>query len=84
MGNIVAAIVVVTGIAIFALPTAILSAAFIEEVQRQKMVICPNYGYHISGDAEAEDGPEGEIFLPREPDPDPEAGAEVFPSRGKA
>ncbi|MDD1703671.1 MAG: ion transporter [Methanoregula sp.] len=64
MGKIVAAIVVVTGIAIFALPTAILSAAFIEEVQRQKMLICPNCGYHISGDAEAEDDPEGENFSP--------------------
>ncbi len=55
MGKIVAGIVVVTGIAIFALPTAILSAAFIEEIQQKKNVICPNCGYRIAGEAGTED-----------------------------
>jgi len=83
MGKIVAAVVVVTGIAIFALPTATLSAAFIGEVQRQKMVICPSCGYYISGGAKAEDDQEEEKSPSREPDPDPEAGAETFPGREK-
>jgi voltage-gated potassium channel len=48
-GKIIGGLAVVTGIAIFALPTAILSAGFIEEIQDRKVVVCPVCGHHISG-----------------------------------
>jgi len=49
LGRFIGAVVVVTGIAIFALPAAILSAGFIEEIQDKKTVICPKCGYRIGG-----------------------------------
>ena len=49
LGRVIGAVVVVTGIAIFALPAAILSAGFIEVIQEKKTVVCPKCGYQISG-----------------------------------
>jgi voltage-gated potassium channel len=51
LGKLVGGVVVVTGIAIFALPAAILSAGFIEEIQEKRVVICPKCGYRIGGSA---------------------------------
>ena len=50
LGRVIGGIVVITGIAIFALPAAILSAGFIEEVQDRKVVICPNCKHRIGGE----------------------------------
>ncbi len=66
LGKVIGGIVVVTGIAIFALPAAILSAGFIEEVQDKKVVICPACGHRIGGNPDPEK--ESEI---REGPPDP-------------
>jgi voltage-gated potassium channel len=49
LGKFIGGLVVVTGIAIFALPAAILSAGFIEEIQEKKVVICPACGHRIGG-----------------------------------
>jgi len=54
LGRFIGAVVVVTGIAIFALPAAILSAGFIEEIQEKKVVICPKCGHRIGGDPKKE------------------------------
>jgi voltage-gated potassium channel len=54
LGRVIGGIVVVTGIAIFALPAAILSAGFIEEIQDKKEVICPACGYRIGGKPDQE------------------------------
>jgi voltage-gated potassium channel len=58
LGKVIGGVVVVTGIAIFALPAAILSAGFIEEIQDKKTVVCPKCGYRIGGnhDHEHEEG----------------------------
>ena len=49
LGKIIGGMAVITGIAIFALPTAILSAGFIEEIQERKVVVCPVCGHRITG-----------------------------------
>jgi voltage-gated potassium channel len=49
LGKAIGGLVVVIGIAIFALPAAILSAGFIEEIQEKKVVICPACGHRIGG-----------------------------------
>ncbi len=54
LGKVIGSVVVITGIAIFALPTAILSAGFIEEMQEKKVVICPVCGHQIGGDQKQE------------------------------
>jgi voltage-gated potassium channel len=51
LGKVIGGVVVVTGIAIFALPAAILSAGFIEEMQDRKVVICPSCGHRIGSEA---------------------------------
>lgn len=55
LGRLIGAVVVVTGIAIFALPAAILSAGFIEEIQSKKTVLCPKCGYKIGGSHDHEE-----------------------------
>jgi voltage-gated potassium channel len=57
-GKIIGGLAVITGIAIFALPTAILSAGFIEEIRERKMVVCPVCGCRISGETEGENNGE--------------------------
>jgi voltage-gated potassium channel len=47
-GKIVGGLAVISGIAIFALPTAILSAGFIDELQERKPIVCPECGCRIS------------------------------------
>jgi voltage-gated potassium channel len=54
LGKVIGGVVVVTGIGIFALPAAILSAGFIEEIQAKKVVICPACGHRIGGDSSKE------------------------------
>lgn len=63
LGKVIGGVVVVTGIAIFALPAAILSAGFIEEIQDKKVVICPKCGYRIGGKSDPD---------PAHEHPDPE------------
>jgi len=52
LGKVIACVIAITGIGMFALPTGILGAAFAEEVQKQKNnpqpIICP----HCGGDVE--------------------------------
>jgi len=52
LGRVIGAVVVVTGIAIFALPAAILSAGFIEEIQSRKVQVCPKCGHQTGGNHE--------------------------------
>ena len=52
---------------VFALPAAILSAGFIEEIQEKKVVICPSCGHRIGGDTRKEND--------REPDEPKNPGA---------
>jgi len=52
LGKVIGGVVVVTGIAIFALPAAILSAGFIEEIQDNKVEICPKCGHRIGGESD--------------------------------
>jgi len=51
MGKIVACVIAIAGIGMFALPTGILGAAFVEEVQRKKgnteTTICPHCGEEV-------------------------------------
>ena len=51
MGKIVACVIAITGIGMFALPTGILGAAFVEEVQKKKdkteTTICPHCGEEV-------------------------------------
>lgn len=54
LGKAIGGLVVVIGIAIFALPAAILSAGFIEEIQEKKVVICPACGHRIGGNPHPE------------------------------
>jgi voltage-gated potassium channel len=50
IGKIMAAIIAMLGIGMFALPTAILGAAFLEDLDRQKKALrCPHCGKEISG-----------------------------------
>jgi len=69
LGKFIGGLVVVTGIAIFALPAAILSAGFIEEIQEKKVVICPACGHRIGGNPapEHECGTDEHPPVPQEP-----------------
>jgi len=69
LGKFIGGLVVVTGIAIFALPAAILSAGFIEEIQEKKVVICPACGHRIGGTPgqEHESGTQEKAPVPKEP-----------------
>lgn len=49
LGKAIGGLVVIIGIAIFALPAAILSAGFIQEIQEKKVMICPACGHRIGG-----------------------------------
>ena len=49
-GKIIAAIVTILGIGMFALPTGILGAGFVEEMQKQRRAIktCPHCGKELT------------------------------------
>jgi voltage-gated potassium channel len=47
MGKILSAVVVIVGIMIFALPTAIFAAGFVEEIEQEQEVYCPHCGKKI-------------------------------------
>ncbi|MFY9801209.1 MAG: potassium channel family protein [Methanoregula sp.] len=51
MGKLLSGIVVLVGIAIFALPTAIFASGFIEEIRRKHEIYCPYCGKKIDPDA---------------------------------
>jgi voltage-gated potassium channel len=62
-GKIIGGAAVVTGIAIFALPTAILSAGFIEEIEERKVIVCPECGHRMGAEEKPDDD---------DPDPGPQ------------
>jgi len=66
-GKIVGGLAVLTGIAIFALPTAILSAGFIDELQEQKPIVCPECGCRIGDKKDSDDFKELMNSQKREP-----------------
>lgn len=47
MGKILSGVVVIVGIMIFALPTAIFAAGFVEEIEQEQEVYCPHCGRKI-------------------------------------
>lgn len=47
MGKLLSGVVVIVGIAIFALPTAIFASGFVEEIGREKDIYCPHCGKKI-------------------------------------
>lgn len=62
VGKVIGGIVVIVGIAIFALPTAILASGFIEHAStcldrngNNKKIVCPACGHHISTDEPGHD-----------------------------
>ena len=50
MGKLLSGVVVIVGIMIFALPTAIFASGFVEETERQQEVFCPHCGRKIEPD----------------------------------
>jgi voltage-gated potassium channel len=53
LGKLMASIIAVLGIGMFALPTGILGAGFVEEIKRQRNAIrCPHCGKEITGEAD--------------------------------
>jgi len=51
VGKLIGGIVVIIGIGIFALPTAIFASGFVEEIQKKKKIICPKCGHEISNNS---------------------------------
>lgn len=51
IGKFLTSIIAVIGVAMFALPAAILSAGFFEELQEKKVIHCPHCGQDIEEDA---------------------------------
>jgi voltage-gated potassium channel len=49
-GKILSGVVVIVGIMIFALPTAIFAAGFVEEIEQEQEVYCPHCGRKIDKD----------------------------------
>jgi voltage-gated potassium channel len=49
-GKLLSGVVVIVGIMIFALPTAIFASGFVEETERQQEVYCPHCGRKIDSD----------------------------------
>jgi len=49
-GKIVASIIAVLGIALFALPAGILASGFLEELQSKKRTVCPHCGKELGGE----------------------------------
>jgi len=47
MGKILSGVVVIVGIMIFALPTAIFAAGFVEEIEQEQEVYCPHCGRKV-------------------------------------
>jgi voltage-gated potassium channel len=71
LGKVVGGVVVVIGIAIFALPAAILSAGFIEELEEKRVIICPKCGYRIGGvpyEGDHDPNHDGDPVDPEKPD----------------
>jgi voltage-gated potassium channel len=63
MGKILSGVVVIVGIMIFALPTAIFAAGFVEEIEQEQEVYCPHCGRKID-----KESPQHSTGPPKEPD----------------
>ncbi len=78
LGRVIGGIVLIVGVAIFALPTAVLAAGFFEETEkelreeesyRQENVVCPTCGHHFTaGESKSHDTAhtKTEVFEPPE------------------
>jgi voltage-gated potassium channel len=51
VGKVVASVIAILGIGFFALPTGILGAEFVAEIQRKRVVACPHCGKEIDTEA---------------------------------
>jgi len=57
MGKVLSGVVVIVGIMIFALPTAIFAAGFVEEIELEQEVFCPHCGRKIDKETPQSKGP---------------------------